>query len=204
MGLDPTNRWLLVPDLGIDRVVVYQYVAAADEWKRAGEGVCPPGSGPRHLRFASDGNSVFVMNELRPSVTVFAWDADTGELTALKTVPSLPSDRRSVPSYGSELQVHPTGRFVYAANRGDDSISVFRWDAQDRELTLVACERANVQWPRHFSLDPSGQWLLVAGERSDSISVFGVDPKSGLLHDTGQITACPQPMCILFSAAESS
>ena len=141
---------------------------------------------------------MFVANELQSSVSVFAWDANTGQLTLRQTVPTLPADQRAVTSYASELQVHPSGRFLYAANRGDDSISVFQWERG--ELTWLVCEPVRVQWPRHFDLDPTGRWLLAAGERSNSISVFRVDPETGRLEHTGQTISCPQPMCIVFSA----
>ncbi|MBN2294472.1 MAG: beta-propeller fold lactonase family protein, partial [Pirellulales bacterium] len=114
------------------------------------------------------------------------------------TITALPEQLREVPSSGSELRVHPNGRFVYAAIRGHDTIAVFSIDPDTGKLTFVEREPIRGSWPRNFNLDPSGKWLLAAGRNSNTISVFRIDPETGGLIFTGQTVNCPTPICISF------
>ena len=98
----------------------------------------------------------------------------------------------------AEIAVHPSGRFVYASNRGHDSIAVFSVDARDGRLTLLANTPTGGRTPRNFVIDPSGRWLLAANQRSDSIVSFAIDPQIGTLEPNGATLAVRRPVCIAF------
>jgi 6-phosphogluconolactonase len=150
------------------------------------------------MKFHPNGEFAYVVNELDLSVTVFAFDADGGTLDPIQTITTLPEELREVPNTASEIRIHASGRFVYAANRGHDSIAVFQVDAESGMLKFVERESIRGSWPRNFNLDPSGKWLLAAGKNSNTISVFSVEPQSGGLVFTGRSVYCPTPICIAF------
>ncbi|MEM9586944.1 MAG: lactonase family protein, partial [Planctomycetota bacterium] len=124
-GTSPDNRFAFVPDLGMDKVVIWKIDAKSPSLKHHGFGVCPPGGGPRHMKFSPDGKTIYVLNELSLSVTRFAYDAASGSMTALQTLPVLSEAVKAKETFNSasEIRVHPSGRFVYSANRGNDSIT---------------------------------------------------------------------------------
>lgn len=201
---DPSNRFVLVADLGLDRVLVYRFDERAGTLSPApaAQGTLAPGAGPRHLVFHPGGRALYVANELDSTVTTFRYDPDTGALDALQTIstlgapiPGAPSAPRNAPA---DVHVHPSGRFLYLSNRGQDGIAAFAIDpatATLRPLQHVSTEGA---WPRNFALDPSGRFLLVANQRSDAIVVLRVDVDSGRLASTGQRIEIPAPSCIRF------
>ena len=197
---DPANRFVLVADLGIDRVLVYGFDDRAGVLSRApvAEGVLAPGAGPRHLVFHPGGRAVYVTNELDSTVTTFRYDPATGALAATQTVPALgePFAGRNAPA---DVHVHPSGRFLYMSNRGPDSISAFAIDRATLGLRLVQSVSTEGAWPRNFALDPSGRFLLVANQRSDSVVVLRVDPETGRLASTGQRIEIPAPTCLRFA-----
>ena len=203
VGTDPTNQYLLVPDLGIDQVVIYKLDLQNGQLSPHGVGRCPPGSGPRHMKFHPRGDLAYVLNELQLTVSVFHFDAAAGALSEIQTIASLPDELREVPCTASELRVHPNGRFVYAASRGHDSITVFAVEPDTGKLSFVEREAIRGSWPRNFNIDPSGKWLLAAGARSATISVFSIDQDTGGLIYSGHTVNCPSPICIEFSAGES-
>ena len=198
VGVDPTNRFLFVPDLGIDQVVIYRLDLDKGQITRHGSGRCPPGAGPRHLKFHPNGKFAYVVNELDVSVTAFAYDAQAGSLTPIQTISALPESLREVSSTGSEIRIHPGGRFLYSANRGHDTIAAFQVDPGSGKLTFIEREPVRGSWPRNFNLDPTGTWLLAAGRNSNTIAVFQIDPQSGGLVFTGKSVNCPTPICIEF------
>src|SRR6266404_1903477 len=196
---DPADKFALVCDLGLDKVLVYRLDAAkhslvANDPPAAS---IKPGSGPRHLAFHPSGRWVYVINEMGSTLTVFAYDPKGGALAELQTVPTLPEDF-SGKSTCAEVQVHPSGKFVYGSNRGHDSIAVFAVDAKNGRLTFVEHRSTQGKTPRHFALDPTGKWLLAENQGSDTIVVFGVDEKSGRLTPTGQVVAVGAPVCVQF------
>lgn len=199
-GVDPANRFLFVPDLGIDQVVIYRIDFETGQLERHGAGRCPPGAGPRHFKFHPNGKMAYVVNELDLSVTVFRYDADAGSLEPVQTISTLPEELREIRSSGSEIRVHPSGKYVYAANRGHDTIAAFRIDPASGKLTFIEREPIRGSWPRNFNLDPTGQWLLAAGRNSNTISVFRVDPDTGGLIYTGNTVNCPTPICVEFQS----
>lgn len=197
-GVSPDNRFLLVPDLGIDRVVIYAIDHEAGTIRRHGEGVLPPGSGPRHLKFGKDESKIYCLNELKMTVTVFDWDAAAGTMTGIQTIESLPESEWKIETKASEIRVHPGGRFVYAATRGHDSITVFSVDPDSGKLTFVERESVRGAYPRNFNLDPTGGWLLAAGRVSNSIAIFRIDPETGRLYFMMDVVNAPSPICLEF------
>jgi 6-phosphogluconolactonase len=198
VGTDLNNRFLFVPDLGIDQVVIYELDLGGGKLKPHGRGNCPPGSGPRHMVFHPNGRRAYVLNELAISVTVFEYDAVAGTLSAIETVDSLPDELRDRPSTAAEICIHPSGEFLYASSRGHDSVSAFRIDPTSGRLALIEREPIRGAHPRSVNLDPSGNWLLAAGRDSNTIAVFGVDQKTGGLAFSGNIVNSPAPICVEF------
>jgi 6-phosphogluconolactonase len=195
---DPSNKYLLAVDLGVDKVLVYRFderTGALTPNEPAFTAVAP-GSGPRHLAFHPDGTHVFVINELASTIATLGWDGRTGTLTPRFTVSTLPAGA-SGDNTTAEIAVHPGGRFLYASNRGDDSIAVFAI-ADDGALRLVHHEATRGRTPRHFTIDPTGRWLLVGNQNSNTITVFRIDDATGALTSTGTETPVGAPVCLLF------
>ena len=199
-GFSPDGRFAFVPDLGLDQVVIYQFDAEASTLSPHGFGPLPPGSGPRHMKFHPNGQFIFVLNELNLTVTVFRYDAQHGTMTALKSFSTLPVNYRAELQgfSASEIRVHPDGRFVYSANRGHDTISVFEFDDGNGELKLVQNEHVRGATPRNFNLSPGADWLLAAGQDSHTLASFAVDATSGKLTYNRSCIHTPSAICVLF------
>jgi 6-phosphogluconolactonase len=135
------------------------------------------------------------------AVTAFQYDAENGTLTAMQTISTLPMKLRETPCSGSEIRIHPTGRFVYAANRGHDSVAAFEVDPGSGRLKFIEREAVRGSHPRNFNIDPTGKWLLAAGRDSNTISLFRIDADSGSLVYTGTTVNSPAPICIEMHAA---
>lgn len=199
IGATPDNRFVFVPDLGTDQVAIYRLDTEAHTLTRHGEGKVPPGAGPRHLAFHPNSQWVYVINELGLTVTAFGYDSDRGSLDCLQTVVALPpADVKDILTAGSEIRMHPSGKFLYAAIRGHDVIAVFAIDQADGTLTLVEREPVRGSWPRNFGVDPTGRWLLAAGAESSTVAVFRIDQDNGRLVFTRNIINVPHPICVTF------
>ena len=196
--VDPTNHFLCVPDLGIDQVAIYKIDLDRSELERHGSGVCPPGSGPRHMRFHPNGKFAFVLTELALTVVTFRFDSQAGTLEMIDETVALPKELRAGADSASEIQIDPSGRFLYAGIRGHDSIAAFEIDPETGKLTFIEHEPVRGSHPRHFNLDPSGKWLLAAGRDSNTIAVFQVDQETGGLVFNGNTVYCPSPQCVQF------
>ncbi|MGL6226866.1 MAG: lactonase family protein [Thermoguttaceae bacterium] len=197
-----------VPDLGIDQVVLYDLDLKTGTLtpgsQRAIEMV--PGSGPRHLAFGTDqGTSsvptIYVVNELNSTVSVVRPNQD-GVLGIVQNVSTLPQEvldaEKKLDNWTAEIAVHPNGRFVYASNRGHDSIAVFSVDAESGQLKLVQTESTQGRTPRNFSMTPDGRFLLAANQDSNTVVSFWVDPESGRLTPTGSSVEVGSPVCVVF------
>ena len=196
---DPANHFALACDLGLDQILVYRLDAArallaANEPPFA---AIKPGSGPRHLAFHPSGRFVFLINEMASTITVLAYTAKRGELRELQTISTLP-DKFTGNSNCAEVQVHPSGKFLYGSNRGHDSIAVFSFDPSRGKLTSLQHQSTLGRTPRHFAIDPSGHWLLAENHESDSVVVFQVDSKTGRLSPNGQAVSVSAPVCAVF------
>ncbi len=200
---DPGNRFALAADLGLDRVFAYSLDARAAKLspKPAARGVLAPGAGPRHFVFHDNGRVVYVANELNSTLTAFRYDASSGALSELQTLPSVgsPVTGQNAPA---DIHLHPNGRFLYMSNRGQDTIAVFAIDDATAQLRPIEFVSTGGSWPRNFAIDPSGEFLLVANQRSDTITCFRIDRRSGRLTNTGQSVSVKAPVCIRFVAAE--
>ena len=196
---DPSGRFVLVCDLGTDRVMVYRigdkdaFAAPADPAFFTVSG----GSGPRHLAFSRDASRIYVIAELKSTVSVFSWDSAAGRASLLQTVSTLPSDWVGT-STAAEVRLTPDGRFLYASNRGHDSIAMFPV-LPDGRLGTVHTEPCGGRTPRFFTFDPSGQFMLCACQNSDSIRVLHRDTSTGLLAGVGEPVPIGKPVCILFA-----
>ena len=200
VGTSPDNRFVFVPDLGLDRVIIYRLDAERAELSPHGFGQAPAGGGPRHMKFHPSGKFIYVLNELELSVTAFVYDAENGSMVAMQTIPTISAEQKAKETFasGSEIRVHPSGKFVYAANRGHDTITAFRVDKNHGRLTLVECEPVRGSWPRNFNVDSTGRWLVAAGRDSHTLAVFRIDVATGELTYTLHIHSVPTPICVLF------
>jgi 6-phosphogluconolactonase len=196
---DPSNQFALVADLGMDQVVVYRFDAKTGKVmphdppfaKVAG------GMGPRHLVFHPNGKWVYAIAELANHVMAFTWDARKGTLTEFQTVKTL-ADGFTDPSTAAEIAVHANGKFLYASNRGEDSLVVYAIDAKTGELAFKQRVPSRGKTPRYFSFDPTSKWLLVSNQDGGNVSVFGVDGKTGELKAAGEPVALARPMAVVF------
>lgn len=195
---DPSGRWIVGVDLGTDSVRVYRLDAAAGTLAAHSETVLTRGRGPRHLVFHPDGRHAYVLHELHPSLTVCRWDAEAGTLEALGEAPLLPE---SAPgreeSNASAIVMDHGGRFVWAANRGPDSISVLALDDSGEKAELVTTVPCGGRWPRDLALDPAGRRLYAANEHSGDVTWFDIDPATGVPVKAGALEL-PAPACVVF------
>jgi 6-phosphogluconolactonase len=198
--LDPAERFALVADLGTDRILVYRFDPARGtlEPNDPPAVALAPGSGPRHLAWHPSGLYLYALSEMASTVTVLRWDAVRGALAALQTVTTLPSGFAGT-NTAAEIAVSGDGRFLYASNRGDDSLAVFTVEPAAGTLAAAGRVAAGGRAPRHFTFDPSGRWLLVALQGSDSLQMFRVDPASGLPSPSGRPLAVSRPVCVVFA-----
>jgi 6-phosphogluconolactonase len=191
------NRFVLCCDLGLDKVLVYQLDPDSGQLTLSSEAVLQPGAGPRHLAFHPTERYAYVINELDSSMTVFTYAAETGRLTELQTLSTLPEGYTGENST-AEIWVHPSGRFVYGSNRGHDSIVIYSVEEATGTLTLVGHTSTQGKSPRSFIIAPSGTLLLAANQDSDTVINFRLDPKTGHLSDLAMSVELPQPVCLVF------
>jgi 6-phosphogluconolactonase len=198
---DPSNRFVLAADLGVDRVFVYRLDVESKSLRyvEAGDGVMRPGAGPRHIAFHPTLPLVFVANELDSTVAMLRFDAERGALSLFETHSTVPAGWTGT-NYPADIHVASDGRTLYVSNRGHNSIAVFSVAESSGALRLDQVISSGGDWPRNFSLDPSERWLLVANQRSDSVVVFRRDPDSGRLTPTRQRISIPSPVCLRFLA----
>jgi 6-phosphogluconolactonase len=199
------GHFVLVTDLGTDQVLVYRLDPSTGQLAPNDQGTAVvaehPGAGPRHFAFAASGRTLYVINELNSTVTVYDYTPERGELHARQVVSTLPDgvDGPAIGNSCAHIALSPDGRFVYGSNRGHDSIAIWEVEGANGELRPVGHESTRGKTPRNFTLDPTGSWLLVANQESDTIVPFRRDPSSGRLTATGPVTQTPSPVAILFS-----
>lgn len=203
-GFDGDNKFAFVCDLGLDRVMIYRIDHEKRELVAHGEAICEPGGGPRHMKFHPGGKYAFVLNELAMSLSVFDYDAAAGSMKLKQTVKTIPDRARNqeVFNSASEVLVHPSGKFVYSGNRGNDTVSVFQFDEAVGELQRTQVEPVRGSWPRNINLTPDGKWLLAAGCDSNSAAPFKIDPETGRLTFVRGSKFVPHPICVLFTDGE--
>jgi 6-phosphogluconolactonase len=197
--LDPANKFAFVCDLGIDKVMVYHF--------DADKGVLTPndppfvalkpGAGPRHMAFRPDGKFAYVINELNSTITAFAYDSAKGALKEVQTISTLPGYYDG-PNTAAEIEVRPDGKFVYASNRGNETVVLFEIDSEKGTLEWVEEQNTGGKKPRHFGIQPSFKHLAIANQDSDTVLVARIDPGNGRLKPSGVFAEVPAPACVKF------
>jgi 6-phosphogluconolactonase len=201
--LSPDNRFAVSADLGLDEVLVYRFDAEKGTLTPNNPPFARvnPGAGPRHFAFHPSGRFGYVIDELQSTVTVFSYEASSGALHLLQTVSTLPKDFEGE-STAAEVQVHPSGKFLYGSNRGHDSIAMFTLNNRKGTLTPNGYAPTLGKTPRNFAVDPTGSYLFAANQDSDSVVRFRIDPNTGRLTPTGQVLEVPSPVCVIFVPIE--
>jgi 6-phosphogluconolactonase len=203
IDLSPDNRFAMVDDLGLDELMVYKFDAGKGTLTANDPAYAKvdAGAGPRHFALHPSGKFAYVVAEMQSTVNVFSNDAKTGTLHRLQTISTLPKGFTGA-NDDAEIQVHPSGKFLYASNRGHDSIAVFAIDADKGTLTAVEDTSTQGKIPRSFEIDPTGAFLFAENEKSDKIVVFRIDQKTGRLMPTGQALDVASPVCVKFLKIE--
>ncbi len=213
IGLSVRNRFAYVADLGLDRVLIYNFDAATGTLIRTDTGpsnaepgaakpsdafsaTLSPGTGPRHVAFSPDGKFMYVLGELQSTVTVFA---NLGRETyrQIQSISALPQGF-SGRNDAAEIALHPSGRWLYTSNRGHDTIAEFAVDPEKGILRKTGEFPTAGKEPRHFAIDPAGRFLLAENQYSNSIVVFGIDPATGALTQVSKTDGIPSPVCLAF------
>ncbi len=195
---DPTGRFVLHVDLGLDQIFVWKF----DEQQgklTPGEFpsvALPPGDGPRHFHFHPNGKWFYSIQEEGSTVVLFDYAATTGKLTSRQTISTLPPGFAGS-NFCSEILVSADGRFIYAGNRLHDSVAIFAI-ADDGALKYLGEEWTRGNYPRSFNFDPTGRYFYCCNQRGDNLAVFEVDRKTGGLKFTGHYTPVGNPSCIVF------
>ena len=206
-----SNTSVYVADLGLDRVIKYQFDAVKgtlsgapihSDWAPSvtldPSAKLVPGTGPRHAIFAKGGMRMYVLGELQSTVTAFHMiGTDLFTPTSFQRISALP-EGFSGRNDAAEIAMHPNGKFLYTSNRGNDSVAIFKVDRRTGRLQLVADVPTGGKEPRHFAIDPTGHFLLAENQLSDTIVEFRIDPATGKLTPTGETISVPSPVCITF------
>jgi 6-phosphogluconolactonase len=197
-NVSPDNRFAIEAEFGLDKLLVYHFDAAAGTLSPAQPPfvALKPGAAPRHFVFHPRGDTAYVLNEIDSTITVLAYARDQGSFRELQTVSTLPAGF-SGKNTAAEVLVHPSGKFLYASNRGHNSIAVFAIDGADR-LQLLANVPSGGRTPRGFSLDPDGHWIIAANQDTNNLAVFAIDVKTGIPAPTGQSLEVRIPVCVKF------
>ncbi len=195
--MSPDNRFAIVADLGLDQLIEYNFNAENGALTNPVVTKTAPGAGPRHLTFSPNGKFLYVINEMGSTVVTYAYDAKSGALKELQTVSTLPAGMDG-PKWSAEIAVDAAGKYLYASNRGHNSIAVFAIDGEKGTLTYIEEVPSGGKTPRHFAIDPSGRWLLAAHQDSDNLVLFKISPETGRLTATGKQVHVGAPICVAF------
>jgi len=193
---DPTNRYLLVPDLGIDKIVVYEFDSETGTIAYSQEKSISvtAGSGPRYLEYHPSGTFAYLINELNSTVTAFRVNKERAVLSEIQNIRTLPAGFEGE-STCADLHITPSGQYLYASNRGHDSLAIFAIDQNSGKLELIGFESTKGETPRNFAIEPNGEFLLVGNQDTDNIVIFRIE-HDGTLKDTGIQIEVPTPVCI--------
>ncbi len=200
-SFSPDNRFLMTSDKGLDKVFIYKFDPAKSSLAANNPAFVSvkPGSGPRHFTFHPNGRFAYGINEIGSTLTAYAYEPVKGELTEIETVSTLPdgySERNST----AEIEIHPSGKFLYGSNRGHNSIVLFSVNPESGKVKLVEHTSTEGSTPRNFAIDPTGKYLFAANQRTGNIVLFRIDSDSGHLTPTGESVELDTPVCIKFLA----
>ena len=199
---DPSHRFVLLADLGLDKIFVYRLNPKTGALTPSDPPFASvaPGSGPRHTAFDPRGRYVYAINQTANSIVRFGWNSDRGVLTQFETISTLPEGFKGE-NMGSEILMHPSGKFLYATNRGNNSVAVFSVQTDTGRLTLIQHISSDGKTPRNAEFDPTGKWLLVSNQDSNNAVVFRIDQSTGQLTQNGDPVTVPAPFCERFLSA---
>lgn len=197
--MTPDNKFALVADLGQDIVKIYKLDDLNDKLLLTENGgfKAVPGAGPRYMDFHPNGKYIYLLNELENTVEAFYYAAEEGCLELIKRLSTLPGNFEGE-NIAADIHVHPNGKFLYASNRGHNSIAIYTLDENTGAPSLLEHQSTLGKHPRNFSIDPTGNYLLVANKDSNNIVTFAIDSSTGLLVPAGREVKVPQPVCISF------
>jgi 6-phosphogluconolactonase len=195
--VSPDDKYLYAADLGTDRVKTYtiNYYDKTMHPVPESDGVTEPGTGPRHLVIDADQEFCYVLAEMGGQVEVFSIDPESGALTAIQAISTLPEDFEGNNSC-ADIHIDPTGRFLYASNRGHNSLAIYEIDPGNGKLSLVDIASVEGDWPRNFLIEPQGDFLFVANRKSNNLVVFRRDKNSGKISNSGVEVSLPEPVCV--------
>ena len=200
-NIDPSGKFMLACDLGVDKIFIYRFDPASRSLSAADPATVAvaPGAGPRHLSFHPNGKFAYLVTEMGGTVIAYSWDSEMGQLHPLQTVSTLPPTFRAF-NKSAEVRIHPNGKFLYASNRGPDDLAIFAVDPASGTLKLAGFQPTGGKGPRDFAIDPTGNFLFAANQDSDSVTVFRIDPATGLLAPMNVTMNVPTPICVTFLA----
>lgn len=198
-NISPDNRFVIINDLGLDQLRVYEMDLENGKLKFVEDSspMTAPGAGPRHFDFHPNGKYAYAINELGCTVTAYNYDAATAKLTEINTLSTLPEGYDGE-NTTADVHVSPDGRFVYGSNRGHNTLAIFSIDESDGSIESVGDQSTGGKTPRNFAIHPEGKFLYAANQDSDSIIQFAVNPGTGELSPVGREIRCPMPVCLKF------
>jgi len=193
------NRFVFVADLGLDRILVYRFDSSKGTltWNKPSFVPLAPGAGPRHAAFSPDGRHFYVLSEINSTVTSFAYAPDRDIFENLGVAPMLPAGFQGR-NEAAEIGIHSSGNWLFASNRGHDTIAVFAIDPASGKLTTAGEYPVGGKEPRHFAFDPTGQFLLAENQNSNSIVTFRINASTGALTQVSSLDGIPSPVCLVF------
>ncbi len=197
ISVSPNNRFAIACDLGADNLLIYKLNAEKAKISLAETFQVRPGAGPRHFKFSANGKILYVANELSNNIAVYTFDQEKGkfieEVQLISTVPN-----PDAPNTVAEIQIDPSGKYLFCSNRGEDSIAVYSIDPNSGTLRPAAYQKTKGQTPRNFTIDPSGNYLIVCNQASNNVLVFKIDQSSGHLLQIEEPVTVPSPVCVKF------
>ena len=199
--LDPANHYACSCDLGTDSLFVYRYDGAKGTLTPNNPPTVSvaPGAGPRHFAMHKNGRDAYILCELDSTLVHLHYDGMHGSFTTQEVVSTLPEGATKAGNSTAEVEISPNGKFLYASNRGHDSIAIFALDGTTGKLSPVQNVLSGGKHPRHFAIDPTGKWLIVANRDTDNLVTFALDATTGHLTPTGDTYTLPHPVCIVFT-----
>ena len=206
--VSPDGHFAVAADLGTDKLMIYRFDTATGsvtpDNARFVE-VKPPGAGPRHFVFASNGRFGYLISEMSGILTAYAWDSTRGQLTEMQAISTMPADfnddknAQALNSFHSaEVQLHPSGKYLYESNRGPDTISVFAVHPVKGTLTPIQQVATRGLMPRYFAIDPTGSYLFAANQASDDVVIFRIEAGTGQITPTRAVLRIATPVCVRF------
>lgn len=199
VALSPDGTFVFVCDLGLDQVLAYRYDGAAGKLTPNDPPftALKPGAGPRHMAFHPNGKFAYVINELNSTVTALAYDAQKGALHELQSISTLPENFQGA-NTTAEIAVHPSGKFLYGSNRGQDTVALFAINQDDGKLSFVDAQSSGGRKPRNFGIDPASAQLVIANQDTNTLLACRIDERDGRLKPSGVLADCPSPVCVVF------